>query len=295
MRFDVSVFGTVSPRTEDLTTKVKGKGCESLQLWTHGQAYDGGADQTYCGMLQKDGIRHFLGIVPSSVDPVSLKHTTLKGLTSLTLDLSGQALGKENGKMWLPIATELSERLPHVKFILPNANARPITAWGGAVFPAWLVFSRTGLEEAHISIRRRLFDTRTESKIAGGIAPHRIILGGFSQGGVATLLTALTTEHHIGGVSCLSGWLALRAKIHRLALHAVSMKMYLLAHGTLDTVVSMALFSESCQVMTDKQKLSIPPRDIGDGPRPGLATHIYEGMEHASDPRETLDLLYCGG
>jgi predicted esterase len=46
----------------------------------------------------------------------------------------------ENGNMWLPIATELSERLPHVKFILPNANARPITALGGAVFPAWLVF-----------------------------------------------------------------------------------------------------------------------------------------------------------
>jgi predicted esterase len=51
-------------------------------------------------------------------------------------------------------------------------------------------------------------------EIADGIAPHRIILGGFSQGGVATLFAALTTEHHIGGVFCLSGWLALGAKIH---------------------------------------------------------------------------------
>jgi len=201
----------------------------------------------------------------------------------------------ENGKMWLPIATELSERLPHVKFILPNANARPITAWGGAVFPAWFD-TRTevmgededeeGILAAAISINHLI-----SSEIADGITPHRIILGGFSQGGVATLFTALTTEHHIGGIFCLSGWLALRAKIHTLASHAVPRKMYFMSHGTLDAVVPMALFSESCKVMTDKQKLNIPLRDIDDGPRPGLAAHIYEGMEHASDPRETLDLL----
>ena len=67
--------------------------------------------------------------------------------------------------------------------------------------------------------------------------------------------------------------------------------MYFIAHGTLDSVVPMTLFSESCQVMTDKQKLGIPLRDIDDGPRPGLTVRVYEGMEHASDPRETLDLL----
>ena len=46
----------------------------------------------------------------------------------------------ESAKTWLPAATELSDRLPHVKFILPNANTRPITALGGAMAPAWLVF-----------------------------------------------------------------------------------------------------------------------------------------------------------
>lgn len=44
--------------------------------------------------------------------------------------------------------------------------------------------------------------------------PHaRIIIGGLSQGGAVSLLTALTTSYPIGGVFVLSSYITLRKKI----------------------------------------------------------------------------------
>jgi len=43
-----------------------------------------------------------------------------------------------------------------------------------------------------------------------GIDPSRIVLGGFSQGGTMSLLTALTGPHKLAGIVVLSGWLPLR-------------------------------------------------------------------------------------
>lgn len=46
-----------------------------------------------------------------------------------------------------------------------------------------------------------------------GIPYDRIIIGGISQGGAVSLLTALTTLHPIGGVFVLSSYITLRKKI----------------------------------------------------------------------------------
>ena len=42
----------------------------------------------------------------------------------------------------------------------------------------------------------------------------RIIIGGISQGGAVSLLTALTTFLPIGGVFVLSSYIGLRKKVH---------------------------------------------------------------------------------
>ena len=46
-----------------------------------------------------------------------------------------------------------------------------------------------------------------------GIPYSRIIVGGISQGGAVSLLTAVTTSHPIGGVFVLSSYVTLRKKI----------------------------------------------------------------------------------
>lgn len=45
------------------------------------------------------------------------------------------------------------------------------------------------------------------------IKSERIFVGGFSQGGVISILTGLNTPRKLGGVICLSGWLPMRAEI----------------------------------------------------------------------------------
>ena len=50
------------------------------------------------------------------------------------------------------------------------------------------------------------------AEVDAGIPAHRIVLGGFSQGGAVALLTGLTSEYKLGGVIVLSGWLPLHQK-----------------------------------------------------------------------------------
>lgn len=50
------------------------------------------------------------------------------------------------------------------------------------------------------------------AEVDAGIAPERIVLGGFSQGAAMSLLAGLTSERHLAGVAVLSGWLPLREK-----------------------------------------------------------------------------------
>lgn len=52
---------------------------------------------------------------------------------------------------------------------------------------------------------RKLID----EEIKSGIPSHRIIVGGFSQGGALALYTAVTYPKRLGGVLPLSSWLPL--------------------------------------------------------------------------------------
>ena len=65
-----------------------------------------------------------------------------------------------------------------------------------------------GMLRSAASIRKLI-----EEEIGLGIDSSRILLGGFSQGGAMSLLTALTSDFKLAGVACLSGWLPLQNKI----------------------------------------------------------------------------------
>ena len=60
-------------------------------------------------------------------------------------------------------------------------------------------------------------------EISGGIAPERIILGGFSQGGALALYTALTSKQKIGGIVGLSCWLPLHKEFPRYGVYIKAM------------------------------------------------------------------------
>lgn len=117
----------------------------------------------------------------------------------------------DNGDGW---ASALSGfNLPHVKIICPHAPSIPVTLNMGALMPAWFdlkgLSPQTAEDEAGIKKAAESINAIIEHEAKNGIPPHRIILGGFSQGGALSLYTALTSEHQVAGVVALSCWLPL--------------------------------------------------------------------------------------
>lgn len=65
-----------------------------------------------------------------------------------------------------------------------------------------------GMLESSITINQLI-----SQEIDAGIPADRIVLGGFSQGGIMTLLAGLTSERKLAGLLVLSGYLPLRNKM----------------------------------------------------------------------------------
>lgn len=68
------------------------------------------------------------------------------------------------------------------------------------------------------------------------IPTNRIVIGGFSQGCVLGLLTALTSEYRFGGIVALSGYMPLYDRIMTIAADANRKTPVFWGHGDADTV-----------------------------------------------------------
>ena len=99
-----------------------------------------------------------------------------------------------------------------IKFIFPNAPEQPVTINNGFVMRSWYDIKTMDLDgRADIPTleqSEQLIVELIEEQIASGIDASRIILAGFSQGGVLSLYTALRLKHKIAGVVALSCYLA---------------------------------------------------------------------------------------
>nr|WP_024309342.1 alpha/beta hydrolase [Pseudomonas sp. P818] len=110
---------------------------------------------------------------------------------------------------FLPVAEMLQERLPTTRFILPQAPTRPVTINGGWSMPSWydiLAMSPArAIDQAQLEESADQVIALIEAERASAIAPERIVLAGFSQGGAVVLHTAfLRYPGTLGGVLALS-------------------------------------------------------------------------------------------
>ena len=145
-----------------------------------------------------------------------------------------------DGHDFEPIVAEmgLPESLP-VRFIFPHAPVRPITINGGEEMRAWYDFiphSETsgGEDIIQSAAEVRLF---LEREIERGIAPDRIILAGFSQGGVIALQTGLRYEHRLAGILGLSTYLHDVSSTENELTDANLAIPVMMAHGTMDPMI----------------------------------------------------------
>jgi phospholipase/carboxylesterase len=155
-----------------------------------------------------------------------------------------------DGNDFVPVVDELA--LPQqlaVRFIFPHAPMQPVTINGGFVMRAWYdVFNQdlsfredeTGVRRSQQEIEKLI--TKEKNR---GIAASRIVLAGFSQGGVIALHTGLRHPERLAGIMALSCYLPLAATLAAEADAANHTVPIFMAHGTSDPLIPLALASLS--------------------------------------------------
>jgi phospholipase/carboxylesterase len=148
----------------------------------------------------------------------------------------------DSGDGFAPIVPEL--RLPKssgIRFLFPHAPVRPITINGGMQMRGWYDIKtwdlndradETGVRESATAITALL-----DKLIEQGIPVNRILLAGFSQGGVIALHLLPRLPYKLAGVMALSTYMAVPGKLKEEMTGVNKSTAVLVNHGTHDEVV----------------------------------------------------------
>jgi phospholipase/carboxylesterase len=155
-----------------------------------------------------------------------------------------------DGHDFEPMVPELVHRGERAwRFVFPHATPRPVSINGGMRMRAWydiIGFDRkakedeAGFRETDEAIRRLI-----AKEVARGIAPGRIVLAGFSQGGAVSLYTAPRYPERLAGVMALSTYLPLADRLDAVRAPANNGLPIFMAHGLTDGTLPIALGLES--------------------------------------------------
>lgn len=143
-----------------------------------------------------------------------------------------------------------------VCFVFPHAPIRPVTVNGGMEMRAWYDIYEMTLErkvdKENIAESCEQVNALIEDQIAKGIDPSRIILAGFSQGGVIAYQLALNTSHKLAGVMALSTYLADKSMVPEASDCTNGTTPFLIHHGKQDPVVALSLSQMAEKTLLDQ-------------------------------------------
>jgi phospholipase/carboxylesterase len=150
-----------------------------------------------------------------------------------------------DGYDFVPIVKELETLgVPPARFVFPHAPTMPVTINGGYVMRAWYDILGTDLvrreDEAGLRSSQAAIEALLGREMARGIAPGRIVLAGFSQGGAVTLQVGLRQTEPLAGLVVLSSYLPLAAQAAAERHDGSRSVPIFMAHGTQDPVVPLA-------------------------------------------------------
>lgn len=147
-----------------------------------------------------------------------------------------------DGNDFVPIVPEL--RLPPglaLRFVFPHAPVRAVTINNGMRMRAWYDIAAadlnnradvTGVKQSRDQIEALIAREKTR-----GVAPSRIVLAGFSQGGAIALYAGLRHAERLAGILALSTYLVQQDKLPTEAAPANRDLPIFMAHGSADPVV----------------------------------------------------------
>ena len=151
-----------------------------------------------------------------------------------------------DGHDFEPIVPELS--LPgsmNVRFIFPHAPMIPVTINQGFVMRAWYdittadIASRADEEGIFKSVDQ--VNALVDEQINAGIAADRIVLAGFSQGGVIVLHAGLAQSNKLAGIMALSTYLPVPERLKGTETKTNKNTPVFMAHGSIDQVLPIDL------------------------------------------------------
>ncbi len=141
---------------------------------------------------------------------------------------------------------------PAIRFVFPHAEVRPVTVNGGMRMRAWYDIVSIDGDRGHdeSGIQRSVQQTREliAREVERGVAPERIVLAGFSQGGAIAIQLALRHRPRLAGLMALSTYLLLRDSLLADAEQLQTLPAFM-AHGIQDPVVPLSMGEAAAETL----------------------------------------------
>lgn len=160
-----------------------------------------------------------------------------------------------DGNDFVPIIDQLNLPLDKsIRFVFPHAPEQPITVNNGYIMRAWYDIKDSNFntdDEDELGIRhsQEEIEALIEREVENGVATERIIVAGFSQGGVIALQVGLRYVKSLAGILALSCYLSLSeslaVEVNRRNL-AIPIFM---AHGVDDDVIPLSYAAKSREMI----------------------------------------------
>ncbi len=186
-----------------------------------------------------------------------------------------------DGHDFEPIVPEL--RLDpglNIRFIFPHAPMMPVTINQGFVMRAWYDISELDIgrqpDEEGIRDSIERVEKLIAEQMALGIESSRIVLAGFSQGGVLALHCGLCHELPLAGIMALSTYIALPNAVEEERSAANQNLPIFLAHGTDDQVIPVTMARRALGLLSDEGY--------------NVSWNEYQGMQHSVSQQEILHI-----
>jgi phospholipase/carboxylesterase len=162
----------------------------------------------------------------------------------------------DDGNGWSQVVDSLGlPRTMSVRFLFPHAPVMPVTINNGMRMRAWY-----DIREANFNSRADLAGVRESQasvealiarEVQRGVAPRRIVMAGFSQGGAIALYAGVRHPQRLAGILALSAYVIDPANLVTEAAPANRDVPVFMAHGTQDPVVQFAWAETSRRTLAD--------------------------------------------
>jgi len=166
-----------------------------------------------------------------------------------------------------------------VRFIFPHSPIRPVTINGGMEMRAWYDILEMSIERKvdmeNIEESCAQINDLVDAQIALGIPSERIVLAGFSQGGVIAYQLGLKINKKIAGIMALSTYLVEGDSVLEAKDSVNGETSILIHHGTMDPVVPPSLGNSARDTLLNK---SYP------------VTFKDYSMQHSVCPEQIVDI-----